>query len=80
MFGINLSVSVSKPNGHCARPGCKNRREAALEEHVIQIDIESGEIKFDDLIEIGEEIFAARWTFLGSQGRPAAYWRRFWIQ
>src|SRR5262245_3421125 len=44
----------------------------ALEGHVNQIDIESGKIKFDDLLEIGEEIFAARWTSLDGQGRPAA--------
>jgi Di-haem oxidoreductase, putative peroxidase len=44
----------------------------ALEDHVNQADIESGKIKFDDLLEIGEEIFAARWTSLDGQGRPAA--------
>jgi hypothetical protein len=44
----------------------------ALEAHVNQIDIESGKIKFDDLLEIGEEIFAARWSSLDGQGRPAA--------
>src|SRR5262249_10629708 len=44
----------------------------ALEEHINQIDIESGKIKFDDLLEIGEEIFAARWTSLDGRGRPAA--------
>ena len=44
----------------------------ALEERVNQIDIESGKIKFDDLLEIGEEIFAARWSSLDGQGRPAA--------
>src|SRR5262245_8181930 len=45
---------------------------SAFEEHVNQIDIESSKIKFDDLLEIGEEIFAARWTSLDGQGRPAA--------
>src|SRR5215468_10054081 len=44
----------------------------ALEEHINQTDIESGKIKFGDLLEIGEEIFAARWTSLDGQGRPAA--------
>src|SRR5215471_10890681 len=44
----------------------------ALEEHVKQIDIESGKLKFDDLLEIGQEIFEARWNFLDGQGRPAA--------
>src|SRR5215510_14155110 len=44
----------------------------ALGEHMNQTDIESGQIKFDDLLEIGEEIFASRWTSLDGQGRPAA--------
>src|SRR5215468_8814342 len=44
----------------------------ALEEHINQIDIESGRIKFSRLLEIGEAIFAARWTKLDGQGRPAA--------
>src|SRR5215831_11238201 len=44
----------------------------ALEEHIKQTDIESGKIAFNDLLEIGEEIFAARWTSLDGQGRPAA--------
>jgi hypothetical protein len=44
----------------------------ALEGHVNQNDIESGRIAFGDLLEIGEEIFAARWTLLDGQGRPAA--------
>ncbi|MGH9767576.1 MAG: di-heme oxidoredictase family protein [Blastocatellia bacterium] len=43
-----------------------------LDEHIDQADIESGKIGFDDLLEIGEEIFAARWTTLDGQGRPAA--------
>jgi hypothetical protein len=39
----------------------------ALEEHVNQIDVESGKIKFDDLLEIGEKLFAARWTSLDGE-------------
>jgi cytochrome c peroxidase len=45
---------------------------ATLEEHVNQADIESSSIKFKRLLEIGEEIFAARWNKLDGQGRPAA--------
>jgi hypothetical protein len=45
---------------------------SAIEEHVNQIDIESGKIKFDDLLEIGEGIFVARWTSPDGQGCPAA--------
>lgn len=44
----------------------------ALEEHVNQADIENGAIRFNQLLEIGESIFAARWTKLDGQGRPAA--------
>src|SRR5436189_1224236 len=43
-----------------------------LEQHINESDIENGSIKFKKLIEIGEEIFAARWTKLDGQGRPAA--------
>ncbi|HKP86997.1 MAG TPA: di-heme oxidoredictase family protein [Blastocatellia bacterium] len=44
----------------------------ALETHVNESDIENGGIKFKRLLEIGEAIFAARWTKLDGQGRPAA--------
>src|SRR6266567_5261167 len=44
----------------------------ALEEHVNQADIENGGIRFNQLLEIGESIFAACWTKLDGQGRPAA--------
>lgn len=43
-----------------------------LEEHVNQADIENGAVKFKRLVELGEFIFAARWTKLDGQGRPAA--------
>src|SRR5437870_2774440 len=44
----------------------------ALEEHVNQADIENGAIEFKRLLDIGESIFAARWTKLDGQSRPAA--------
>ncbi|MBO0721188.1 MAG: hypothetical protein J2P41_10215 [Blastocatellia bacterium] len=53
-------------------PSSRIGERPALGQHVNQIDIESGKIEFDDLFEIGEEIFAARWTSLDGQGRPAA--------
>src|SRR5262247_2464680 len=53
-------------------PPPKIGERPALEEHINQTDIESGKIKFNDLLEIGEGIFAARWTSLDGQGRPAA--------
>src|SRR5262249_49055713 len=43
-----------------------------LEAHVNESDIENRAIKFKKLLEIGETIFAARWTKLDGQGRPAA--------
>jgi hypothetical protein len=53
-------------------PPPKIGERPALEEHIKQTDIESGKFEFDDLIEIGEEIFSTRWNFLDGQGRPAA--------
>jgi len=44
----------------------------ALEQHINEASIETGQIKFKGLLEIGESIFAARWTKLDGQGRPAA--------
>ncbi|MBO0857833.1 MAG: hypothetical protein J2P21_05140 [Chloracidobacterium sp.] len=44
----------------------------ALEAHINQTDIESGVYKFNDLLDIGEGIFATRWNILDGQGRPAA--------
>ena len=44
----------------------------ALQEHVNQTDIENGAFRFNQLLAIGESIFAARWTKLDGQGRPAA--------
>ncbi|HEY3135319.1 MAG TPA: di-heme oxidoredictase family protein [Blastocatellia bacterium] len=43
-----------------------------LDAHINEADIESGAIKFKDLLDIGQTIFAARWTKLDGQGRPAA--------
>lgn len=44
----------------------------ALEVHISQDDIENHLFSFSDLLGIGEDIFAARWTKLDGQGRPAA--------
>ena len=37
----------------------------------IKPDIANGAIEFKELLEIGESMFAARWTKLDGQGRPA---------
>lgn len=44
----------------------------ALEKHLDQAEIESGRIPFEELLEMGERMFAARWNVLDGQGRPAA--------
>jgi len=64
LFQSQVAIAHDPPSRIGERP--------ALEEHVKQIDIEAGKIRFDDLLEIGEEIFAARWNLLDGQGRPAA--------
>lgn len=43
-----------------------------LESHVNQADIDNNKIKFDELLRIGEVIFAGRWTKTEGQGRPGA--------
>src|SRR5215813_12875267 len=57
---------------HAQNPSTQIGERPALEEHVNQADIENGAITFSRLLEIGEAIFAARWTKLDGQGRPAA--------
>src|SRR5262245_61966951 len=55
-----------------AQSGPRLGERPTLEEHIKESDIENGSIKFKNLLEIGEFIFAARWTKLDGQGRPAA--------
>ncbi len=43
-----------------------------LAAHVNQADLEASKLKLEDLLEIGEFIFAARWNTMDGQGRPAA--------
>src|SRR5499426_194019 len=73
LFLVSTSLFLFQNRAARAQdPPSRIGERPALEEHVNQNDIESGKIKFDDLLEIGEEIFAARWTSLDGQGRPAA--------
>src|SRR5262245_66531142 len=73
LFVVSASLSIFQNRIVSAQdPPLIIGERPALEGHVSQIDIESGKIKFGDLLEIGEEIFAARWTALDGQGRPAA--------
>jgi hypothetical protein len=64
LFHDQAAIAHDQPSRIGERP--------TLEEHVKQFDLEFGRIRFDDLLEIGEEIFAARWNLLDGQGRPAA--------
>ncbi|MGH9764802.1 MAG: di-heme oxidoredictase family protein, partial [Blastocatellia bacterium] len=68
--GIYLVLDRSTANAQQPAPRIGER--PALEQHINQADIEAGTIKFKKLLEIGESIFAARWTKLDGQGRPAA--------
>lgn len=52
--------------------GLRIGERPTLEEHVRQTAIEAGRIRFVDLLDLGETIFAARWNSLDGQGRPAA--------
>ncbi len=64
-------LSVQKHRASAQDPPRIGERPA-LEAHVNQAEIENGAIGFERLLEIGEEIFAARWNILDGQGRPAA--------
>jgi hypothetical protein len=67
LFGVFKSNSAGAQN-----PTSAIGERPALEQHVSQADIEAGAIKFKNLLEIGESIFATRWNKLDGQGRPAA--------
>jgi hypothetical protein len=73
LFSASASLSLLQNQAAIAHdPPSRIGERPALEKHVDQTDIEFRKIGFDDLLEIGEEIFAARWTLLDGQGRPAA--------
>jgi cytochrome c peroxidase len=71
-IGLLSLVAVKHSSVSAQAPSVRIGERPALEEHVNQSDIENNAIKFKKLIEIGEGIFAARWTKLDGQGRPAA--------
>src|SRR5262245_18878569 len=71
-LGLTIPFFFQTQMASAQNPPPKIGERPALEEHIKQTDIESGKIAFNDLLEIGEEIFAARWTSLDGQGRPAA--------
>ncbi len=58
--------------GYAVRAQVQIGERPTLEQHVSEAEIENGAIKLKALLNIGEFIFAARWTKLDGQGRPAA--------
>lgn len=64
----------------CSSPGSAGmRRECqpgildtpAIEEHIEQDEILRGDYRFDELFDIGRELFAAQWNVCDGAGRPA---------
>ena len=72
VFPLMLYLLVVNKTASAQNSTSRIGERPALEEHINQGDIESGAIKFKKLLEIGEEVFAARWNKLDGQGRPAA--------
>src|SRR5262249_41194079 len=73
-FAFFLIICLAVKDGHTHAQSGSSRigEKPALEVHINESDIESNGFKFKKLLEIGEVIFAARWTKLDGQGRPAA--------
>src|SRR5262249_9761514 len=70
--GLTIPFFFPTRMASAQNPSQRIGERPALEDHIKQSDIESGKFAFDDLLEIGQAIFAARWNFLDGQGRPAA--------
>lgn len=68
----SLFLLIRNRTASAQEPSPQIGERPTLEEHINQADIENGSISFRKLLEIGEFIFAARWTKLDGQGRPAA--------
>src|SRR5262249_1720328 len=73
-FAFFLVICLALKDGRTQAQSGSTRigEKPALEVHINESDIENNGIKFKKLLEIGEAIFAARWTKLDGQGRPAA--------
>jgi len=72
LSALALAFAFMHSIASAQNPSVKVGERPTLDQHVNQADIESGAIKFKNLLQIGEFIFAARWTKLDGQGRPAA--------
>ena len=71
-FFLVICLTVKERVAQAQNASSRIGEKPALEEHVNESDIENRAIKFKKLLEVGEAIFAARWTKLDGQGRPAA--------
>jgi cytochrome c peroxidase len=71
-FFLVICLTVKERAVEAQNSSSRIGEKPALEEHVNESDIENNAIKFKKLLDIGETIFAARWTKLDGQGRPAA--------
>src|SRR6185369_7700542 len=67
-----ISLIVIRENVVNAQSPSSIGERPTLEQHLNQTDIDNRSIKFKRLLELGENIFAARWTKIDGQGRPAA--------
>lgn len=73
IFTVLLSVKhLASPQTVFANQEPNVGGPQSLERHLDQSDIDNKTIKFKKLIEMGEIIFAERWTKADGQGRPAA--------
>jgi Predicted thiol oxidoreductase len=72
VFFLVICLTVKERSAQAQNASSRIGEKPTLEEHVSESDIENRAIKFKMLLEIGEVIFAARWTKLDGQGRPAA--------
>lgn len=72
LFCAFLLFGNREHTANAQNPAARIGERPALEAHVNQAEIESGALKFTDLLDIGELIFAAPWNKLDGVGRPAA--------
>src|SRR6266404_329495 len=70
--GLMLAAVATSRSASAQNSSAIIGERPTLADHVNQADIESQAIKFKKLLDLGEEIFAARWTKIDGQGRPAA--------
>jgi hypothetical protein len=71
-FLLALCIAIKDQPVKAQNPVGSVGERPALEQHVNEADIEAGAIKFKNLLDLGETIFATRWNKLDGQGRPGA--------